>query len=106
MARVYADVNARLGPSWYDYGQSSAPLLHASWLLERCVLTPPTESLSVDWNVPDRYEIVRRIGGGRYSEVRATVFFYAHGARVHPGGELRSSRGSIHPTKSLVSLRS
>ena len=73
MARVYADVNARLGPSWYDYGQSSAPLLHASWLLERCVLTPPTESLSVDWNVPDRYEIVRRIGGGRYSEVRAAL---------------------------------
>ncbi|KAI0358173.1 kinase-like protein [Trametes cingulata] len=46
MARVYADVNARLGPSWYDY-----------------------ESMTVDWNVPDRYEIVRRIGGGRYSEV-------------------------------------
>ncbi|RPD64081.1 Pkinase-domain-containing protein [Lentinus tigrinus ALCF2SS1-7] len=46
MARVYADVNARLGPSWYDY-----------------------ESTKVDWNVPDRYEIVRRIGGGRYSEV-------------------------------------
>ncbi|KAI0630480.1 kinase-like protein [Trametes polyzona] len=46
MARVYADVNARLGPAWYDY-----------------------ESMTVDWNVPDRYEIVRRIGGGRYSEV-------------------------------------
>lgn len=25
--------------------------------------------MTVDWNVPDRYEIVRRIGGGRYSEV-------------------------------------
>ncbi|KAI0820267.1 kinase-like protein [Trametes gibbosa] len=46
MARVYADVNARLGPSWYDY-----------------------ESMTIDWNVPDRYEIVSRIGGGRYSEV-------------------------------------
>ncbi|KAI0675644.1 kinase-like protein [Trametes maxima] len=46
MARVYADVNARLGPSWYDY-----------------------ENMTVDWNVPNRYEIVRRIGGGRYSEV-------------------------------------
>ena len=21
MARVYVDVNARLGPSWYDYGE-------------------------------------------------------------------------------------
>ncbi|CDO70134.1 hypothetical protein BN946_scf184783.g18 [Trametes cinnabarina] len=35
-----------MGPGWYDY-----------------------ENMTVDWNVPDRYEIVRRIGGGRYSEV-------------------------------------
>ncbi|OBZ73748.1 Casein kinase II subunit alpha [Grifola frondosa] len=46
MARVYSDVNARLGPSWYDY-----------------------ESMRIDGNKPDRYEIVRRIGGGKYSEV-------------------------------------
>ncbi|KAI0923667.1 hypothetical protein AcW1_006562 [Taiwanofungus camphoratus] len=46
MARVYANVNALLGPGWYDY-----------------------ESLKIEWNVPDRYEIVRRIGGGKYSEV-------------------------------------
>ncbi|OCH96288.1 kinase-like protein [Obba rivulosa] len=46
MARVYANVNAELGPGWYAY-----------------------ESLRIEWNVPDRYEIVRRIGGGRYSEV-------------------------------------
>ncbi|OSD05406.1 kinase-like protein [Trametes coccinea BRFM310] len=45
-SRVYADVNARMGPGWFDY-----------------------ENTKVDWNVPDRYEIVRRIGGGRYSEV-------------------------------------
>ncbi|KAF9819340.1 hypothetical protein IEO21_02228 [Rhodonia placenta] len=46
MARVYADVNARLGPAWYEY-----------------------ESLRIEWNVPDRYEITRRLGGGKYSEV-------------------------------------
>ncbi|KAH9951096.1 kinase-like protein [Amylocystis lapponica] len=45
-ARVYADINAALGPGWYDY-----------------------ESMKIEWNVPDRYEIVRRIGGGKYSEV-------------------------------------
>ncbi|EMD39105.1 hypothetical protein CERSUDRAFT_112799 [Gelatoporia subvermispora B] len=46
MARVYANVNGELGPGWYDY-----------------------ERLKIEWNVPDRYEIVRRIGGGRYSDV-------------------------------------
>ncbi|CCM02637.1 uncharacterized protein FIBRA_04741 [Fibroporia radiculosa] len=46
MARVHANVNALLGPDWYDY-----------------------EKLKIEWNVPDRYEITRRIGGGRYSEV-------------------------------------
>ncbi|KZT19689.1 kinase-like protein [Neolentinus lepideus HHB14362 ss-1] len=46
MARVYANVNAALGRSWYDY-----------------------ESLRIEWNGPDRYEVVRRVGGGKYSEV-------------------------------------
>ncbi|KII92107.1 hypothetical protein PLICRDRAFT_50535 [Plicaturopsis crispa FD-325 SS-3] len=46
MARVYSNVNSALGPSWHDY-----------------------EHHSIEWSVPDRYEVCRRIGGGRYSEV-------------------------------------
>ncbi|KAJ8482650.1 hypothetical protein ONZ51_g5224 [Trametes cubensis] len=68
MARVYADVNARLGPSWYDY-----------------------ENMTVDWNVPDRYEIVRRLGGGRYSEVSGNS----------DEGHLRSRPDVVHGSRSL-----
>jgi len=46
MARSYADVNASLGSSWHDY-----------------------ENFDIEWSSPDRYEIIERIGGGRYSEV-------------------------------------
>jgi len=46
MARVYANVNALSGPKWYDY-----------------------EHMEIQWNEPSRYEIIRRVGGGKYSEV-------------------------------------
>ncbi|KAJ7770148.1 kinase-like domain-containing protein [Mycena maculata] len=46
MSRVHADANAILGKSWYDY-----------------------DNFQIDWSPPERYEIVRRLGGGKYSEV-------------------------------------
>ncbi|TFL07292.1 kinase-like domain-containing protein [Pterulicium gracile] len=46
MSRVYANVNATLGPRWYDY-----------------------DSFQIEWSSPERYEIVGRVGGGKYSEV-------------------------------------
>ncbi|KAI0762672.1 Pkinase-domain-containing protein [Fomes fomentarius] len=46
VARVYADVNAKLGPSWYEY-----------------------DNLQVQWGSQDHYEIVRKVGRGKYSEV-------------------------------------
>ncbi|KAJ7022196.1 kinase-like domain-containing protein [Mycena alexandri] len=46
MSRVYADVNAIRGKSWYEYNK-----------------------FRIEWSSPDRYEIVRRLGGGKYSEV-------------------------------------
>ena len=29
-----------------------------------------TDHMEIQWNEPSRYEIIRRIGGGKYSEVR------------------------------------
>ena len=66
MARVYADVNAMLGPAWYDYGLSMVSEYGRSSLTGLFV-----ESMKIEWNVPDRYEITQRIGGGKYSDVRS-----------------------------------
>ncbi|KAI0001576.1 Pkinase-domain-containing protein [Russula vinacea] len=46
VARIYADVNAKLGPSWHEY-----------------------DNLQVQWGSQDHYEIVRKVGRGKYSEV-------------------------------------
>nr|GAT49715.1 Pkinase-domain-containing protein [Mycena chlorophos] len=46
VSRVYADVNSKLGPSWYEY-----------------------DNLQVQWGTQDHYEIVRKVGRGKYSEV-------------------------------------
>jgi len=33
-------------------------------------ITPfPTDRMEIQWNEPSRYEIIRRVGGGKYSEV-------------------------------------
>ncbi|KNE69219.1 CMGC/CK2 protein kinase [Allomyces macrogynus ATCC 38327] len=46
VARVYADVNASMPQDYWDY-----------------------DNLSVQWGSPDNYEIVRKVGRGKYSEV-------------------------------------
>ncbi|EKM83458.1 hypothetical protein AGABI1DRAFT_110117 [Agaricus bisporus var. burnettii JB137-S8] len=46
VARVYPDVNAKLGPTWHEY-----------------------DNLQVQWGSQDHYEIVRKVGRGKYSEV-------------------------------------
>lgn len=33
VSRVYADVNAKLGPSWYEYGQATSQFLHTEPML-------------------------------------------------------------------------
>ncbi|KAI8872492.1 kinase-like protein [Ramicandelaber brevisporus] len=46
VARDHADVNRRMPLEYYDY-----------------------ENAPIDWGTPDQYEIVRKIGRGKYSEV-------------------------------------
>jgi casein kinase II subunit alpha len=46
MARVYADVNQSMPRSYWDY-----------------------DSVNISWGVLENYEVVRKIGRGKYSEV-------------------------------------
>ena len=46
VARVYPNANERFGRSWWDY-----------------------DNLSVQWGTQDNYEILRKVGRGKYSEV-------------------------------------
>lgn len=67
VARVYADVNAKLGPSWHEYGTVKSNT--------SCPPPVPTsdlafeDNLQVQWGSQDHYEIVRKVGRGKYSEV-------------------------------------
>jgi len=45
-SKVYPDVNGERGPDWYEY-----------------------DNLQVQWGVQDHYEVVRKVGRGKYSEV-------------------------------------
>ena len=68
VARVYADVNAKLGPSWHEYGA-----VVALWLTPiPAPYLPLKDNLQVQWGSQDHYEIVRKVGRGKYSEVGTT----------------------------------
>lgn len=66
VARVYADVNAKLGPSWYEYGAVNVCLSAIFHPSEDAF----SDNLQVQWGAQDHYEIVRKVGRGKYSEVR------------------------------------
>lgn len=75
VARVYANVNAERGPAWYEYGQYSV-----TFKLTRSFLLPTiqcTDNLQVQWGMQDHYEIVKKVGRGKYSEVRTPFFLLA-----------------------------
>jgi hypothetical protein len=64
VARIYPDVNAKLGPSWHEYGELA--VIQSSM----CSLLFLPDNLQVQWGSQDHYEIVRKVGRGKYSEVR------------------------------------
>lgn len=76
---MYADVNEKLGRSWWDYGACVAALGHlrVHSRSSHSELRPQSEyrtqltadNLVVTWGVQDNYEIVRKVGRGKYSEV-------------------------------------
>ena len=67
VARVYADVNARFGASWYEYGTIVTITLFPIFT------AAVADNLQVQWGSQDHYEIVRKVGRGKYSEV-STAF--------------------------------
>ena len=64
VSRVYANVNERLGPSWFDYGEFSMGV--GDTTLSSALRL---DTLQVQWGQQDHYEIVRKVGRGKYSEV-------------------------------------
>jgi casein kinase II subunit alpha len=66
VARVYADVNSRLGASWYEYGMIATIAFKSS-------KTIFVDNLQVQWGSQDHYEIVRKVGRGKYSEVSIAI---------------------------------
>lgn len=69
-ARVYAEANERLGRSWWDYGKSRHLITDTSQLQAHQILSClSTDNLSVQWGTQDNYEILRKVGRGKYSEV-------------------------------------
>lgn len=68
VARVYHDANERFGRNWWDY-----------------------DNLAVQWGTQDNYEILRKVGRGKYSEVFegvnvAALPTFASQSNQQPGG--------------------
>lgn len=70
IAGVYAHVNAEYGQTWWDYGMLATSWSNLPYLLTCShTLGASTDGLSVSWGHQDNYEIVRKVGRGKYSEV-------------------------------------
>ena len=95
VARIYTDVNAKLGPSWHEYGQFRITFSIQSRLRN---LSLP-DNLQVQWGSQDHYEIVRKVGRGKYSEVcPACTLCHPSSLNRLPGlrGNQHSKRRKMH----------
>ena len=70
---MYPGVNEKLGRSWWDYGENLArhalsPISASLPLVKSLLITSIPDNLVVQWGIQDSYEIVRKVGRGKYSE--------------------------------------
>lgn len=74
ISRVYADVNEKLGQGWYDYGVCDNAVAHVPSLRDAAhAPSYSSDDLQVQWGQQDHYEIIRKLGRGKYSEVSMGV---------------------------------
>ena len=62
------------------------------------------DNLSVQWGTQDHYEIVRKVGRGKYSEVRHCPSTSPLGSRTNLNRPLRLAGLRIHPPSILVKM--
>lgn len=78
---MYTDVNEKLGRSWWDYG-----MLYKLKNSRIRATAYASDNLVVQWGSQDNYEIVRKVGRGKYSEV-STLPVYTSLPRKEGEGE-------------------
>lgn len=106
VARVYANANERFGRSWWDYGECQAApgQRERAQLLTHHPFSPAhTDNLSVQWGTQDNYEILRKVGRGKYSEVFEGVNVAALGQQPSQQQQQQSSSSSAPAAASATS---
>jgi len=70
ISRVYADANESFGRQWWDYGKQITQALGHT--LDSSSCCGGLDTLVVSWGSQEGYEVVKKVGRGKYSEVSNT----------------------------------